>query len=453
MDRMDHHEHLREFALAFSDGWENNISPPTSPICSIPAVAEAGQQASTAISEEATAVGEDQTRLHVSIMSIDRNGSCSGIGCDPCFQEASRHRVGVPTSGLSNPATHLLRCESDGESTGDAAGGGLDANNRAIGVGVHFNAPPLFSPPPAAALPPAAWRRPRAPQPLPHLSPFPAALHLMEYPEVAAASIGRAQRILDWNVAIGDTKNASGSANAAETNDVPKAIDGLEEEFLESWIRERPSQKRAEGGHAEAAAGSKDAAAPEDSAVVEGLRLQKNVMLGQSFAYEYFQRIQLHQRCTNVVPGADAMRIKHISAIYWLSHRDTTMPLDPNGVAVARFSKRNEEGVFFDANVNVLWRWPELVASVDDHTLLRYNDQGDYTPLQYIVNGPTWVVDRWHRTGIAACWIHGWFGHTNLCIQRVDGSCVILELNWENDRLRVYEFGDIDNSRWFDIMF
>ena len=48
----------------------------------------------------------------------------------------------------------------------------------------------------------------------------------------------------------------------------------------------------------------------------------------------------------------------------------------------------------------------ELIASADHRSLLVHGGQHDYTALQYIVNGPTWLENRWHRTGITECWIH-----------------------------------------------
>ena len=126
---------------------------------------------------------------------------------------------------------------------------------------------------------------------------------------------------------------------------------------------------------------------------------------------------------------------------------DVTMALDPNGVQVPTYAKHDENGIYFDEDSTTLWRWPELIASVDDRSLLVYGGQHDYTVLQYIVNGPTWLENRLHRTGITACWIHS---NTSLRLQRQDGSCVILEMNWDNGQIRIHELEEIDACRWFD---
>ena len=207
---------------------------------------------------------------------------------------------------------------------------------------------------------------------------------------------------------------------------------------------------------------AEDGAAPEDFAVVEGCGLlqgpghdapaEREV---QTFTYEYFQRIRVELRNKTSAPGAIATPIKHVAAIHWLNGMmqircrsiprfDVTMALDPNGVQVPTYVKHDENGIYFDEDSTTLWCWPELIASADDCSLLVHGGQHVHTALQYIVNGPTWLENRLHRTGITACWIHS---NTSLRLQREDGSCVILEMSWENGQIRMHELEEIDAYR------
>lgn len=474
-------EHHQEWVYGFVDGWEY-VSPRSGlPMHSTSAGAEAGQQASTATSELASAVGQEQTTLRVDVRAGDQyakhaasetisNGmiSCgSGIGCDQWLQEDVRgnwtatgsnpqpYPRSLPpdpndffanSSNNSSPRANGIFSGSDSESIGDDASSNNSsprAKSSASGIRLHVNAPALFSPPSLPERPLSI-----APPPLPHRPPSPARLHLLHL--VKYTGICRQEGMWPNENPVGGSIHLKNVSRTVSTS--PNACCFSRREMPSLTI----TTTGAEEEYADSAAGAKMAAASQP-VVSEGWQRPTNVMSycshhvpvrgnNKSFTYDYFTRLRMMLRCTYEEHQAHKLYVQHIAAITWLSHSDfdVTMPLDHNGVPVATYVKHDEVGVYFDASVKKSWYWPELIASIDDHTLLGDRCTRNYTPLQYIVNGPTWVENRHHSIGIMECLITS---RSSVRIKRRDGSCAILTMGWADGQLQVNELGEVGPTR------
>ena len=177
-----------------------------------------------------------------------------------------------------------------------------------------------------------------------------------------------------------------------------------------------------------------------------------------SFDYDYFQQLQAQLRSSMSTANAAATHIKHIAAIKWLHYErmlrsDPSINSDlinPDGVLVATYVNTREGRPCFNVNKKTIWRWHELIASIDDTTLLMHEGQPAYTPLQYVVNGPDWQLCPRRSIGITECRIRSL--PNCLYITRRNGSSACLQMNWENGRIQAYEIGYIDNPVFFNIV-
>ena len=415
-------------------------------------------QAASIMQVEVQASGIKATYATSKTTSFSINGCFSGSGCFSWLQNFNLPSFGTQTScrplqvnqtsGPPAPSPESLRADS------------LIAPERRScaansGSGIHRNAPP-FSLPLEVAPPPVSARPLLPPQ------------VLVDCPEGVR------------QVVSGCCNNASGSATVAEANDVTKAIDEVDEGVMEidsatPWqygycsqaaAGEEETEEKDKGENAaestERAITSEDAATPEDPAT----KMQNRILLSlmqdaprasvDSFDYDYFQQLRAQLRSSMSIANAAATHTKHIAAIKWL-HYERTLRSDPSidsdrinpvGVLVATYVNTIEGRPRFNTNKKTIWRWDELIASIDD-TLLMHEGQPAYTPLQYVVNGPGSQLCPRRSIGITECRIRS---PNCLYITRRNGSSACLRMNWENGRIRANEIGYIDNPFFFNIV-
>jgi hypothetical protein len=466
------------------------------------AIAEEEQQASTAAIGNAMAIAQQNSLMGVDIQAsgirafyaTSKTTSCGTKGffsCSGCFSwlQPSSKPPGVGTqtscrplqlnqrSGPPAPSPESLRTNSliapeRLSCATNSSSGGPEANISARGNGINGNAPPPLPLPLEVAPPPVSARPPLPPQ---VLAACPAGVDVIKH---------HSQAIVARHVASGHRKFASSSANVAEANDETKAIDEVGEDVMEinsatsgdhghcsqaaagEEEQEENDKDKNKAEQAEATVTSEDAATPKGLAIEMQNRILLNLMQDtprtpvKSFEYKYFQQIRAQLRSAKGDSSAVATHIKHIAAIHWLHYvwtqrnepyyiRSNPNPINPDGVLVATYVKMSEGRPCFDTNNKTMWRWPELIASIDDNTLLMHEGQPAYTPLQYIVNGPDGLQFPARNIGIAECKIHD--GNC-LYIKRRNGSSACLRMHWADGRIRANEFGSIDNSVFFDIV-
>ena len=417
-------------------------------------------QAASIMQVEIQASGVKATYATSKTTSFSINGCFSGIGCFSWLQNFNLPNFGTRAScrplqvnqkrGPPAPSPESLRADS------------LIAPERRScaansGSGIHRNAPPLSLP--LEVAPPPVSARPLLPPQV-----------LADCPEGVR------------HVVSGCCNNASGSATVAEANDVTKAIDEVDEGVMEidsetPWqyghcsqasAGEEETEEKDKGENAaestERAITSEDAATPEDPAT----KMQNRILLSlmqdaprasvDIFNYDYFQQLRAQLRSSMSIANAAATHIKHIAAIKWLHYErmlrsDPSINSDlinPDGVLVATYVNTREGRPCFNANKKTIWRWHELIASIDDTTLLMHEGQPAYTPLQYVVNGPDWQLCPRRSIGITECRIRSL--PNCLYITRRNGSSACLQMNWENGRIQAYEVGYIDNPVFFNIV-